>query len=43
MLVCGRTGSFSRSGQCIVCRPARSIIQLTGGAADSNDVDIVIG
>ena len=32
-----------RTGQSIVCLPARIIIQLTGGAADSNDVDIVIG
>jgi len=31
------------SGQSIVCLPARIIIQLTGGAVDSNDVDIVIG
>ena len=40
---CVRTGTISRSGQSIVCLPARIIIQLTGGAADSNDVDIVIG
>lgn len=35
--------NYFRSGQSIVCLPARIIIQLTGGAADSNDVDIVIG
>ena len=40
---CVHTGTISRSGQSIVCLPARIIIQLTGGAADSNDVDIVIG
>ena len=40
---CVRTGTISRGGQSIVCLPARIIIQLTGGAADSNDVDIVIG
>ena len=40
---CVHTGAISRSGQSIVCLPARIIIQLTGGAADSNDVDIVIG
>ena len=40
---CVRTGTISRSGQSIMCLPARIIIQLTGGAADSNDVDIVIG
>ena len=40
---CVRTGTISRSGQSIVCLPARIIIQLTGGAADSNDVDIMIG
>ena len=37
------TRTISRSGQSIVCLPARIVIQLTGGAADSNDVDIVIG
>ena len=40
---CVRTGTISRGGQSIVCLPARIVIQLTGGAADSNDVDIVIG
>ena len=40
---CVRTGTISRSGQSIVCLPARIIIQLTGGAADSSGVDIVIG
>ena len=40
---CVHTGTISRGGQSIVCLPARIIIQLTGGAADSNDVDIVIG
>lgn len=40
---CVRTGTISRGGQSIVCLPARIVIQLTGGTADSNDVDIVIG
>ena len=40
---CVHTGTISRGGQSIVCLPARIVIQLTGGAADSNDVDIVIG
>ena len=40
---CVHTGTISRSGQSIVCLPARIVIQLTGGAADSSGVDIVIG
>ena len=40
---CVRTGTISRSGQSIVCLPARIVIQLIGGAADSSGVDIVIG
>ena len=37
------TGAISRSGQSIVCLPARIIIQLTGGQADPGGVDVVIG
>ena len=40
---CVRTGTISRSGQSIVCLPARIVIQLIGGAADSRGVDIVLG
>ena len=40
---CVRTGAIFRGGLSIVCLPARIVIQLIGGAADSNDVDIVIG
>lgn len=38
---CVHTGHISRSGQSIVCLPARISIQLEGGAP--NDVDVVIG
>lgn len=40
---CVHTGAISRSGQSIVCLPARIIIQLTGGQADPGGVDVVIG
>ena len=40
---CVHTGVISRSGQSIVCLPARIVIQLTGGAADDDAVDVVIG
>ncbi len=40
---CVHTGTISRSGQSIVCLPARIIIQLTGGQADPGGVDVVIG
>lgn len=40
---CVHTGAISRSGQSIVCLPGRMIVQLTGGAADPNAVDAVIG
>ena len=40
---CVHTGAMSRSGQSIVCLPARIIIQLTGGQADPGGVDVVIG
>lgn len=40
---CVHTGVISRSGQSIVCLPARVVIQLTGGGADGSAVDVVIG
>lgn len=40
---CVHTGAISRSGQSIVCLPARIIIQLTGGQAAPGGVDVVIG
>ena len=39
-LDCVHTGTITRSGQSIICLPARIIIELTG---QSNDVDVVIG
>lgn len=40
---CVRTGAIFRSGQSIVCLPARIIIRLEGGAPDPNGVDAVLG
>ena len=40
---CVRTGAITRSGQSIVCLPARLIVQLTGGPAGDGGVDVVIG
>ena len=40
---CVHTGIITRSGQSIVCLPARIVIQLTGGQPDGDAVDIVIG
>lgn len=40
---CVHTGVISRSGQSIVCLPARVVIQLTGGTAEESAVDLVIG
>ena len=39
---CVRTGAITRSGQSIVCLPARLIVELEGGAGESG-VDVVIG
>ena len=39
---CVHTGRISRSGQSIVCLPARVVIQLEGGSADDG-LDAVIG
>ena len=39
---CVRTGTIRRSGQSIVCLPARVIVTLEGGAA-SDGPDVVIG
>lgn len=40
---CVHTGTITRSGQSIVCLPARVIIRLEGGAADPGNVDAVTG
>lgn len=40
---CVHTGTITRSGQSIVCLPARIIIQLEGGPVDEDAPDIVIG
>ena len=40
---CVHTGIITRSGQSIVCLPARIIIRLEGGAADPGGVDAVLG
>lgn len=40
---CVRTGTIARSGQSIICLPARIIIRLEGGGADRSGPDIVIG
>lgn len=39
---CVHTGAISRTGQSIVCLPARVIVQLEGGGGDSS-VDLVVG
>ena len=40
---CVHTGTITRSGQSIVCLPARIIIQLEGGAQAADGPDLVIG
>ena len=40
---CVHTGEITRSGQSIVCLPARLIIQLEGGATEDGGPDLVIG
>ena len=40
---CVHTGEISRSGQSIVCLPARIIIQLEGGTESGDGPDLVIG
>ena len=40
---CVHTGKITRSGQSIVCLPARIVVQLEGGAAADDGVDLVIG
>ena len=40
---CVHTGHISRSGQSIVCLPARIIIRLEGGTVDKDAPDVVIG
>ncbi|MFR6093931.1 MAG: hypothetical protein ACLUIW_02515 [Dysosmobacter welbionis] len=36
-------GEITRGGQSIVCLPARIVVQLEGGAAADDGVDLVIG
>ena len=40
---CVHTGTITRSGQSIVCLPARIVIRLEGGEAAPGDVDAVLG
>ena len=40
---CVHTGIITRSGQSIVCLPARIIISLEGGSASGDGPDLVIG
>ena len=40
---CVHTGMIYRSGQSIVCLPARIIIRLEGGGLDPDGVDAVLG
>ncbi len=40
---CVRTGAITRSGQSIVCLPARFILRLEGGTPDPDSVDAVLG
>lgn len=40
---CVRTGTITRSGQSIVCLPARLILQLEGGQPETGGPDIIIG
>ena len=40
---CVHTGHISRSGQSIVCLPARVIVRLEGGETVDTGVDAVIG
>lgn len=40
---CVHTGTITRSGQSIVCLPARIIVRLEGGPADDTAPDLVIG
>lgn len=40
---CVHTGIITRSGQSIVCLPARIIIRLEGGTAEDGGVDAVLG
>ena len=40
---CVRTGIITRSGQSIVCLPARLILRLEGGQPETGGPDIIIG
>ena len=40
---CVHTGRISRSGQSIVCLPARVVVELEGGSTADDGLDAVIG
>lgn len=40
---CVRTGTIARSGQSVVCLPARFILRLEGGTPEDGAVDAVLG
>lgn len=40
---CVRTGAIFRSGQSVICLPARMILRLEGGSPDGSGPDVVIG
>ncbi len=40
---CVHTGTITRSGQSVVCLPARFILRLEGGTGDPDGVDAVLG
>lgn len=40
---CVRTGTITRSGQSVVCLPARFILRLEGGTPEDGAVDAVLG
>ena len=40
---CVHTGTISRSGQSIVCLPARVIVRLEGASVDNGGPDIMLG
>lgn len=41
--VCVQTGRISRSGQSIVCIPARVVIEITGGGGADESEDFIVG
>lgn len=40
---CVRTGVITRSGQSVICLPARFILRLEGGPAEDGHLDLIIG